>query len=391
LDVRFRLENRSERVWRPGEGISVGWQLYDPATALYIGEGEWIGLERELPPGESRAFSLEIPVPDEPGRYSVYVSPHTEGEGWFYQLNWPFLLVEIAVSAAGATVETAEVTTLGRMRRRNWPRKLKLLLQEPFQSLWRNRRLIGSLVRREITARYRGSAAGLLWTILHPLLMMLTYFFVFGIVMKARFGDDPSRAGFVVYFLAGMLPWLALSDPISRAAGMILENRAFVKKLVFPVETLPVSHAVVGLVTEAFALAVFLVLLVATRQAIPATSIWLPALVVPQFLLTLGVCWFLSAIGVLFRDLGQMIGFGMTLLFFLTPICYPESQLPAWAAGPLSLSPVYALVKGYRMILLENQAPAMGSLAGVWAAALFAFLTGHTYFYRLRRTFADLL
>src|SRR5258705_13776996 len=118
------------------------------------------------------------------------------------------------------------------------------------RTLWRNRRLMRSMVRRDILARYRGSFAGAAWTFLNPLLLMATYFFVFGVVLQSRFGADQSRTGFALYFLAGMLPWLPLSEAVGRAPHVILEHRNFVKKLVFPVETLCVNQVLAGLVTE---------------------------------------------------------------------------------------------------------------------------------------------
>jgi len=227
--------------------------------------------------------------------------------------------------------------------------------------------------------------------VLHPLLLMLTYFFVFGVVLEARFGNDPSRSGFVLYFLAGMLPWLPFSEAVGRAPAVMLENRNFVKKLVFPVETLPANLAMTGLVTGLFALIVFLVLLLASRGAPPWTLVWLPALVTPQLMLTLGCCWFLAAAGVYLRDLGQIIGFALTLLFFLSPICYPESQIPAWALPVLSKSPLFALVEGYRSVLLEGRAPEWTRLAALWLGSAAVCVAGHAVFWRLRKSFADVI
>jgi lipopolysaccharide transport system permease protein len=220
---------------------------------------------------------------------------------------------------------------------------------------------------------------------------MLTYYFVFGIVLQARFGDDPSRSGFVLYLLAGMLPWLPFSEAVGRAPVILLENRNFVKKLVFPIETLPVNPAFAGLVTQGFALLIFLALLIATRGSIPWTIVWLPMLLIPQLMLTMGVSWFLSALGVYLRDLGQVIGFALTLVFFLTPICYPESGLPPWAVAILSKSPIFILVRGYRAILLQGAAPALVPLAALWTSALLIFLAGHAWFWRLRKSFADVI
>src|SRR3982751_2627272 len=185
---------------------------------------------------------------------------------------------------------------------------------------------------------------------------MATYFFVFGIVLRSRFEGDSSPSGFVLYFLAGMLPWLPFSEALGRAPHIIMEHRNFVKKLVFPVEVLPVDVVLAGLVTGAFALCLFVLFLLVARESIPITIFWLPVLIIPQILLTLGATWFLSALGVFVRDLSQVMGFFLTLWFFLTPICYPERQLPAAALKVLGKNPLFTLVRGYRSILLESHA-----------------------------------
>jgi len=171
----------------------------------------------------------------------------------------------------------------------------------------------------------------------------------------------------------------------------MLEHRNFVKKLVFAVETLPINLVVSGLVTETFALLLFMIGVFLAHGRVPASVVWLPALIVPQVLFTAGVCWFLGALGVFVRDLGQVIGFLLTLWFFLTPICYPEASLPAAALPLLAKNPMFVLVRGYRAIFLEGQAPVWGSLWKLWIAAAAVFILGHAWFYKLRRSFADII
>src|SRR6185436_5698215 len=195
-------------------------------------------------------------------------------------------------------------------------------------SITQNHKLIRSMVQRDILARYRGSFAGALWTFLNPLLLMATYFFVFGVVLQSRFAGDSSRAGYVLYFLAGMLPWLAFSEAVGRAPSVIIEHRTFVKKLRFPLDTLPVNLVIAGLVTQAVATVVFVIGFAILRGVLPSSVVWLPLLLIPQVLLTAGLCWALAATGVFLRDLGQVVGFVLTMWFFLTPICYAEDLLP---------------------------------------------------------------
>jgi lipopolysaccharide transport system permease protein len=246
------------------------------------------------------------------------------------------------------------------------------------------------MVRRDILGRYRGSFGGSFWTVINPLLLILTYFFVFGVILDSRSPGDPTRFGFALYLLAGMLPWLAFSEGAARAPSVVLEHRNFVKKLVFAVETLPFNLVVSGLVSECFALLVFCAFLLASGRGVPLTVLWLPVLLIPQTMFTAGVSWFLAALGAFVKDLGQIIGFLMTIWFFMTPICYPELQLQTKAPF-LTKNPIYVLVRGYRSILLEHHAPAFGPLWKLWLASLIVFILGHAWFYKLRKSFADMI
>lgn len=257
--------------------------------------------------------------------------------------------------------------------------------------IWDNRRLIASMVRRDILSRYRGSFAGALWTFINPLLLMLTYFFVFGLVLDSKFSGDPSKFGFVLYLLAGLLPWWAFSEAVARAPHVMLEHRNFVKKLRFPLETLPVNLAVSGLVTESIGVSIFLVALLVARHAVPLTALWLPVLLLPQVFFTIALCWFLAALGVYMRDLSQIMSFVVNLWFWLTPICYEDSKLPQLAVRVLRWNPLCTLVRAYRTVLLENQPPPIKSLAILLVGSLILAWLGYAWFQRLRRRFADVI
>jgi lipopolysaccharide transport system permease protein len=389
--AEFEIQNDSQAVWRAAEGFGIGYHLFDAETGTLIVDGARVHPEGDVQPGERVRVRLDFEVPAEDGRYQVMLSPMREGVCWYYDQGWPFLLVEGTAKDGVVKLGRVRVTTSATLRRERELRAVGRAFTYPVLTIWRNRGLIRVMVRRDILGRYRGSFGGAFWTLINPLLLMLTYFFVFGVVLRSRFGQDQSRSGFALYFLAGMLPWLAFSEAAGRSAGVMLEHRNFVKKLVFAVETLPVNLVAAGLVSELFAVVLFCVFLLVVRGGVPPSVVWLPALLIPQVLFTAGVAWFLAALGVFVRDLGQVMGFVLTIWFFVTPICYPETSLPPAATVLLSKNPIYVLVRGYRAILLENRAPAFGALWKLWLLAIVVFVLGHAWFYKLRKSFADMI
>lgn len=393
LVVHGDILNRSKAAWHSAEGWNTGYHLFDNPSGTLVIDGARSPLE--LPAGGDRHFDAQIPLPPEPGDYSVYVSVMREHVAWFYDQGWPFILIDVSVGDDGSpTLRRWRVANKNAVRRRRLLRGLGNALTLPFQLPWRNRSLIATLVRRDILSRYAGSAAGALWAVLNPLLLMLTYFFIFGVVLHSQVAGSPGITGFAFYLLAGMMPWLAFSDALARAPGVLIEHRNFIRKLVFPVETLPVNLVVTGLVTEFFGIAIFLLGTLIVRGHLAVTSLYLPLLVIPQILFTAGFCWFLAALGVFIRDLAQINGYLLTIWFFVTPICYPETQMATLsprAAELMALNPMYVLVHNYRRILLESLAPEWRALGWTTAASVIVFLAGHAWFRRLRRSFADLI
>jgi lipopolysaccharide transport system permease protein len=391
LEISVVVENNSRHTWTP-DNFSLGWQLYDPRSSVFIEEGAWTPVAADVPPGASARFDIAIPFLPDSGEYEVYLSPIQQPDGWGYARGERFLRVGVEAREGQLRILAHEITTVRSLRWRRMWAALPKLVASPVRTVVQNRRLIRSMARRDILARYRGSFGDVFWTVLNPLLLMATYFFVFGIVLQTRFGPDQSRTSFALYFLAGMLPWLAFSEPVGRAAYVILDHRNFVKKLVFPLDTLPVNQVVSGLVTELFGAAVFIAGLLIVRHAVPATVLWLPVLVIPQLLFTLGVCWFLAALGVYMRDLGQIMALVLTLWFFITPICYPESaKLSPAISAVMRQNPLYILVRLYREVFLEGRAPELYPLLKLWVIALVLFFLGHVWFYRLRKSFADVI
>ncbi len=272
---------------------------------------------------------------------------------WYYEQGWPFLLVETSTENGAARVDRVRVATqatLGRERALRGHRAAPS--SYPFSTIWRNRGLIRAMVRRDILGRYRGCFGGAFWTIINPLLLMLTYFFVFGVVLRDRYDPNATWWSFALYFLAGMLPWLAFSEAAGRAPGRHAGAPQFRQEA--GLRGGDAAGQSGGRGAGHGAVRDPALLRVPARdqsRSCRGALIWLPVLLIPQILFTAGVSWFLAALGVFVRDLGQIMGFLLTLWFFLTPICYPENKLPHAAAGVLTKNPIYVLVHGYRSIL----------------------------------------
>jgi lipopolysaccharide transport system permease protein len=379
--IEFDIRNDSQETWRASEGFGIGYQLFDSDGTLVV-DGARAHPERDVKPGETAHVRLDLEQPEEDSSHYTIVSPMREHVAWYWEKGWPFLLVEGG---------KARVANASELRRERLLRGIGRALTYPFTTIWRNRGLIRVMTRRDVLGRYRGSFGGSFWTVFNPLLLMLTYFFVFAVVLRSRFPGDPSRSGFALYYLAGMLPWLAFSEAVGRSATVMLDHRNFIKKLVFSVETLPVNLVAAGLVTEFVAILLFCGMLLGIRHGVPATVVWLPLLIVPQVLFTAGLSWFLAALGVFVRDLGQILGYLMTIWFFATPICYPEESLLDSPGHLLSKNPIFVLVRGYRAVLLEHHPPAFGPLWKLWLLSAIVFVVGYAWFYKLRKSFADLL
>ncbi len=367
-----------------GAGI-VGCHWIDPESGRFLRESPWVKTGAE----HRALISLELPIA--PGKYRFYISIRGSGGDWSYLNGFSFLAIDTAVAEDGVHIDRQAMTTLGELRRERWPALAKEILIGPFAAIWTNRHLMRSMVQRDILSRYRGSFADSFWAILSPLLLMLTYYFVFGLFLRTKFPGDPSQSGFVFFFISGMLPWLAMNEALARAPNTAIEHRNLITKAIFPVEILPLNLTISGIITGLIATAIFLMILLLTRGAIPVTALWLPVVLVPQFLLTAGLCYLLAAGGVYVRDVVYVIGLVLTMWFFMTPICYPEVSLPAAALPILGKNPLYIIVRAYRAILIEGADLEWRAMAKLYPLALVAFYAGFAVFHRARKGFADVL
>jgi lipopolysaccharide transport system permease protein len=267
-----------------------------------------------------------------------------------------------------------------------------LSLQELFASPWRHRFLISSLVVRDIKGRYRGSIFGVLWSLITPLLMLGAYTFVFSIVFQAKWDVElENKAAFTLILFCGLLIFNYFAEMVNQAPVLILNNPAYVKKIVFPLDCL----IWVGALTSLFNLTTSLVALVFVELLIDLhvnwTIIFFPLVLMPLMFFTMGVSWFLASLGVYLRDVSQIIGVITTLVLFMSPIFYPISAVPPKVQTVLMLNPLAPIIDQARRVVLWGQMPEWHILAAATAGALFFAWAGFAWFQKTRKGFADVL
>ena len=249
--------------------------------------------------------------------------------------------------------------------------------------------LLKEMVVRDLRARYAGSGLGLLWAFAMPLLWMCLYTLVFSVILRVP--SPPGFAGFPDFLLAGLLPWMAFQEGVSRSATALSDNAAMVKKTVFPIETLVLSIVLAAIANQLIAFALYAAYLaVLGHLAFPWVLLAIPALVV-QTVLTFGLGCLVATLATFVRDLVPVVGIALTVVFYATPIVYPAEMVPARLRFLLDANPLAHLTEWYRDAFALHRLPSAGSLVFTSGIALAAFLAGTALFRRARPHFADLI
>jgi lipopolysaccharide transport system permease protein len=262
-----------------------------------------------------------------------------------------------------------------------------------FTSVRKNRQLIWQLTRREISTRYRGSMLGFLWSLITPLLMLVVYTFVFSVVFKARWGinSDESRLEFALILFNGLIAFNLFSDVFNRAPTLILSNTNYVKKVVFPLEILPIVALGSTLFQYLVNLTVLLLVQFFVVYSLPWTILLLPVVLLPLILTCLGIGWFLSSFGVYVRDISQLTGVITTILMFTSTVFYPISALPDRYQSLLQLNPLVVIISESRKVVYYGEMPNWVSLGWVFLLGLSIAFLGFWWFQKTRRGIADVL
>lgn len=261
------------------------------------------------------------------------------------------------------------------------------------RSWWGRRELVWSLTKRDLLLRYRGSLLGLTWSIITPLVLLMVYAVVFGLIFRMKWpgaaeGDFTMLA---LMMFCGMVPYNFMSEALARSTQSIVSAPNYVKRVAFPVEILPLVmvcsafiHAMIG--CGVLALGVLL-----AHGSLPSTWLLLPVIWIPLVLTMAALALLLSGVGVFIRDTPHVVGIAMLIIMFVTPIFYPDTMVPPRLQFLMFVNPLANLVTNMRKVCVTGDPINWVSWLALMGAALLVFALSSHWFVRIRRRFADVL
>ncbi len=269
----------------------------------------------------------------------------------------------------------------------------RAFLYAPWTGLWRHRGLVWQMTKRDVLGRYRGSFIGLAWSFFNPLLLLAIYTFVFSVIFKVkwRLKGSESTGDFALALFSGLIIFMLFSECLSKAPGLILANPNLVKKVVFPLEILPWVTLGSAFFHFLVSFGVLLAACLLITHTLHWTVVFVPLVVLPLLLISVGLIWFLSSLGVYLRDVGQAMALIIMALNFMCPIFYPLSSVPIQYRPLLYLNPITPLVEQMRNLVLEGGMPNWVQLGVATLVGLVFSFLGFMWFQKTRKGFADVL
>lgn len=259
------------------------------------------------------------------------------------------------------------------------------------RNLIERRNLLFQLVRRDFEQRFVGSAAGWLWGIIHPLVLLVSWVFVFQICMGIKLPSGEVTHNYALFLFCGFLPWMLFQDTVQRSASSLIDHASLITKTVFPSEIVPVSIFLSSLINHLIALALALAIVGVYLRHLSFWMLMLPVYMLLIGLFAIGIGWIVASLHVYLRDTAQVLIVILTFWFWVTPIFIDEQQFPHQFRFVLHLNPLAFVVRAYRDRLLSTRLPSIQDLGIMAAYAVGAFVLGGLFFRHLKRGFADVL
>jgi lipopolysaccharide transport system permease protein len=261
-----------------------------------------------------------------------------------------------------------------------------------FGNLWKHRELIRTFAKREVISKYKGSFLGSMWSFINPLLMLIVYTFVFSEIFNAKWNTaSNSKVEFAIIIFCGLITFSIFGDVISRSPYLILGNANYVKKVVFPLEILPVVALGSAVINSLISLAILILCIGIFMHMVHWTLVFIPLVLSPLMLLSVGLGWFLSSLGVYLRDIAQIVTVAVQALMLLSPIMYPATLIPKDLRFLYYLNPIGYVVEDMRKIIIWGELPDWNSLCIEVLIGLIVFYIGYVWFQKTRSGFSDVI
>lgn len=265
-------------------------------------------------------------------------------------------------------------------------------MQAMLGAVFSHRSLVMQMIKRDVIGRYRGSWLGLAWSFVNPMIMLVIYTFFFSVIFKARWGGGgESKGSFAIFLFVGLILHMVLAECITKAPALVTSNVNYVKRVVFPLEILPVISLGSALFHAAISFVVLFAAQVLLGYGLPWTAVFLPLTLIPLSLIVLGASWWLASLGVFVRDMAQVAIFFTTVMLFLSPVFFPASAMPEQFRSLLLVNPMTFIIEQSRAVLIEGRMPDFfGLIVMTWCGLVVAWL-GFWWFQKTRKGFADVL
>lgn len=259
-----------------------------------------------------------------------------------------------------------------------------------FHSVVRYLPMIWALALRDWGTRYAGTIGGICWAFIHPIAIVVIFYFVFAVGFRAQ---SPANAPFILWFVCGLIPWLFFNETLQAITKSITSNPHLVKKTVFPTETLPFVHLVSGGGAHAIFLLIFTGLLVFYGIAFRVERLAVVYFFFCCCMLLLGLGWLLAALQVFYRDIGHGLAIILNMWFWITPIVWSPEIMPPNYHNLLFFNPLYYIIEGYRGLLIFDSTawPSVGATLYFWLVSTVIFMVGNYTFRRLQPEFPDVM
>jgi len=252
--------------------------------------------------------------------------------------------------------------------------------------------LLIEFVKRLVARQYKGSWLGVAWTVLDPLLMALVYTLVFGVILRLAMGKGGGRADYALMVLAGLVPFRVMATVLNQSTNCVRNNANLVKRVVFPVEILPVATAIAGVVNGLFGVLVLVVLTLLIKGTIPLTVVFLPVVFGVMLIFLVAASYFLSAAATLVRDVGSVVAPVTRAALFLTPVVWPLASISEkFQTLEKTFNPFAIIVVSHKNVIHYGTAPLWRELAVLGALSLILLLLGRMWFRRQKRFFPEVL